>query len=474
MTVPSINAGRSLRRLSDLPSPPGLPLLGNALQLRGPRLHLTMEDWARTYGPSYRFRIGPRDAMVVAGHDTVLEVLRARPDGFRRPAMVEKICDELGEPTGIFLSEGEKWKRQRRMIMHGFSPQAVKRYFPRLVQVSQRLRKRWEAAAREQRSVGLGDDLKRYTVDTLAGLAFGADINTVETSGENIQHHIDIVLDGMGRRQMSPFPYWRYLKLPQDRRLERSARAVSRATAEFIAQVKAEMASAPHLADTPATLLQAMLAVSTEPDSGLDDDDVVGNVATLLIAGEDTTASSLTWLVWLLVQNPDALQRARAEVLQHAPDPAAFSIEQMDALDYVEACAQEAMRLKPATPFIPLETLSDREVNGVLVPAGTLLFCLVRHDCMDDKLFPQAGRFLPERWLPGGDALRQAVLPFGAGARMCPGRYLSLLEIKVAIAMLLASFDVLEVSAAGRSTPEEMMSFVMTPSALQMRLRARS
>jgi cytochrome P450 len=148
----------------------------------------------------------------------------------------------------------------------------------------------------------------------------------------------------------------------------------------------------------------------------------------------------------------------------------------MDALDYLDACAQEAMRLKPVAPFVPLEALQDRVVGDVAVRKGALIWCVMRRDSVDDRHFRNAGAFEPERWLrEGHEAVdKQVSTPFGAGLRMCPGRYLALLEIKLAAAMLLARFDIVSVGTASGAPPEEQMDFTMAPETLQMRLRERA
>ncbi len=463
-----------LRDIAGLPGPRGLPWLGNAHQVRPATIHRTMEAWSRAHGPVFRASLGARQVVVVSDSAAVAAILRDRPDGFRRPAITADISRELGGIPGQFLAEGDDWRHQRRMVMQAFGPHAVKACFARLAEVALRLQDRWHDAATAGRTIDLSSDLKRYTVDAIAGLAFGADVDTIRTGDDAIQRHMDAVLAGVSRRSLLPVPYWRWLRLPADRRLERSVRALQAAVDGFVGRARAAMAADPVLREQPANLLQAMLAAADQPDSGVTDATVADNVSTLLLAGEDTTASALGWLLWLLHRNPAALARAQAEVLRHVPDAAALTRENVDALDYVEACALEAMRLKPPAPFIPLQALRDTQVLDVRVPKETLVWCVLRHDSMDERIFPRADEFDPARWLPEGGGSRQAALPFGAGPRMCPGRYLSLMEVKMAVAVLLARFELLEVNAAAAPEPAEVFGFVMGPSALRMRLAVRT
>lgn len=466
----------ALRALDAVPGPRGWPLLGNLPQITLSRIHRDVEEWSLRFGPLFRIRFGRTPVLVVAGHALVREVLRDRPDGFRRPAVTAQVSEEMGGKPGLFLAEGAAWRNQRRMVMAGLAPHAVKNYFPALVAVALRLQRRWQEAADSGTAIDLGADLKRYSVDIIAGLAFGTEVNTVE-GGENVlQQHMEVILAGVSRRSFSLLPYWRYLRLPADRRLERSVLALRSTIEALIAAARARLLADPTRVAHPANLLEAMLCAAAEGSSGVDDDAVAGNVSTMLLAGEDTTANTLAWLLYLLKKNPAALQRARDEVLRIAPDPAALWIDQLDALDYVDACAQEAMRLKPVAPFLPLEALRDTVVGDVQLKKGALVWCVMRRDSVDARHFDAPDAFLPERWLQQGAGAvdKQVSTPFGSGLRMCPGRYLALLEIKLAVAMTLASFDIDTLDTADGTAPRELMAFTMSPLGLRMRLRRRA
>jgi cytochrome P450 len=245
--------------------------------------------------------------------------------------------------------------------------------------------------------------------------------------------------------------------------------ALDTAISGFIAQARERMQVDPGLRHKPRNLLEAMIAAADQSDAVVDDRDVAGNVSTMLFAGEDTTANTLAWLIYLMKRHPEALNRAQDEVRRLAPDLAEFSLEQLGKLDYLEACVSEAMRLKPVAPFLGFDAICDTTVADVRVPAGTLVWCVLRHDSVDEHHFPNAGAFDPQRWLSGAD--KRIAMPFGAGPRICPGRYLALLEIKLAMAMLLGNFEIESVTTPDRREAQELMSFTMNPVALQMRLR---
>lgn len=466
----------TLRHLDNLPGPRPWPLLGNLPQLSPTRMHRQVEAWARQYGSLFVMRFAATPVLVVADHALIAGVLRDRPDGFRRPSVTARVSLEMDDRPGILMTEGVLWRQQRKMVMSALAPQAVRAYFPALIRTSLRLQQRWRHAARQGACIDLALDLKRYSMDIIAGLAFGMDINTIDSGEHALQAHMDAILTGVARRSMAPFPYWRYLKLPRERALDHSIAVLRNSVDQMIADARTRIPAEPARRQQPANLLEAMLWAAEQADSGLDDKAVAGNVATLLLAGEDTTSSTLAWLLHLLYSNRAALQQATAEVLRAAPDPAALTIEQLDALDYLDACVQEALRLKPPTPFIPLEALRDSVVGDVQVPQDTLIWCVMRHDSMDDSHVQEAYQFQAERWLPGnGVAIDKHVsMPFGAGPRTCPGRYLALLEIKLACAMLLTTFEIDTVATDNGGEPQELMGFTMSPVGLKMRLTMRA
>ena len=466
-------------KIRDLPGPRGLPILGNSLEIDPSRLHLIAEEWSRKYGDYFRVRLGGRELFVVKNLEAIGQVLRDRPEGFARTQRMNEIAREMGF-DGLFSVNGEQWRRQRPMVMAGLDPAHIKSYFPALVRVTQRFAKRWQRAAAKGEAIELQADLMRYTVDVTAGLAFGVDINTLESDQDVIQRHLDKIFPALHRRLLSPFPYWRWLSLRAERVLAQHLRELHRAVDGFIAMARQRMETDPSLRTRPANLIEAMIAARDTEGSGLKDADVAGNVLTMLLAGEDTTANTLAWMTYLLTRNPEAMQRARDEVdriIGGQGIPAQY--EQLSALAFVEACAHETMRLKPVAPLQMIQAARDSVVAGIKVPAGQLVMLLMRPAATDEGNFPRALSFEPARWLADGapgraaSSAKRASMPFGAGPRLCPGRYLAMQEIKMVIAMLLGGFEIESVGTPDGGEPEERLSFTMVPTGLRMRLKPR-
>ena len=395
----------TLRRIQDLPGPRGIPFLGNTFQINRPQIHQTVEHWAQQFGPLFQMKLGTTRLLVISDPELLSGVMKDRPDGFRRSPLTAIIGKEMGLPQGVFSAEGESWRQQRRMVMASFAPGHVRAYFPSLVKVTLRLRDRWRQAASAGATINLQADLMRFTVDAIAGLAFGKDVNTLQAGEDVIQRHLDQILPSIFGRALSLVPYWRWFKLKKDRQLEASVGVVNALLKDYVAQARERLQNDPAAREKPSNLLEAMIVAADQPGSGITDTELTGNVLTMLLAGEDTTANTLAWMTYLLNQNPAALQRLQLEVRTHAPDPAQFTMELIDSLEFLEACCTETMRLKPVAPFIPMQALRDSQVGGVAVPKGSMVWGVLRHNSVKEPWFAQPEAFQPERWLADAPSL---------------------------------------------------------------------
>ena len=179
-------------------------------------------------------------------------------------------------------------------------------------------------------------------------------------------------------------------------------------------------------------------------------------------------------MIYLLWRHPAALARVTAETRAVIADPEEPSLEEMGRLYFLDACAQETMRLKPVAPLIGIEAVRETVIADVKIPAGTVLINAMRWDGVNEGQLPDAARFIPERWLDEGverARLKRLSMPFGAGPRICPGRYLALLEIQLAIATLLSRFEIESVGTPDSGPPLERLTFTMAPVGLRMRVK---
>jgi cytochrome P450 len=224
----------------------------------------------------------------------------------------------------------------------------------------------------------------------------------------------------------------------------------------------------------PRNLLEAMLVAAGAPDAGLTDADIKANVLTLLLAGEDTTAHTLAWTMYFLAQRPELQAQLHAQARgAFAGATVCPDHEALRGLDTFEAAASEATRLRPIVPLFFLEPQVDVELGGVRLPSGTPMFFLLRPAMLDDRHFADAAEFRPQRWAAGHEAQphdMRSYLQFGAGPRVCPGRHLAGVEIRLVLSMLMRSFSLS--LAVDPAAVREVMAFTMTPDRMPVRLTA--
>jgi cytochrome P450/nitrite reductase/ring-hydroxylating ferredoxin subunit len=470
--VDASTAPAAERNVDDLPGPRGLPLVGNLLQLDLKRLHAVLEAWQREHGDVYRIGMAGRTAVVTGAPALIREVLRRRPDDFRRIGTIEPVLAELGV-MGVFAAEGDVWRRHRRLVTRALDARHLRSFLPMLLQITRRLQRRWFRAAQAGAVVDMQRDMMRFTVDVTTSLVFGHDINTIEGDGDTVRRHLELVFPMINRRINMPVAYWRRIRLASDRRLDAALAQVHAYCRKLIEQTRQRMTADPSIAARPGNLLEAMVAATTEDGERLTGEELLGNMLTMLLAGEDTTANTLSWTVYLMGQSPAVRDTLRGEIDAVEQDEAGIYVEQ-GRLPYTDAVVAEAMRLKPVAPLLFFETNRDLVLGQLRLPRGTGVVLLTRLPGMDPSLVESPDRFRPERWLelrPSRADWRADVMPFGGGPRFCPGRNLALIEARMVTAMLYRHFDVELVSDP--AAVGERFSFTMAPTDLRVRLRAR-
>ncbi|MEM5403277.1 cytochrome P450 [Paraburkholderia unamae] len=466
-----------LRQVRDLPCPRGLPFIGNLHQLNAPKLHRVLEQWAQELGTPYRFQICGMPVTVWSDAELSQSVLRERPHRYRRYASLEPVLAEIG-CNGVFSAEGAAWEPQRRLVMQALSIPHIRAFYPTLQAITARLHDRWQCAAERGEVVEMTDDLKRYTVDVTSALAFGEDPRTLEQERGVIQEQLAQIFPTLMHRVNAPFPYWRYVRLPRDRRTDRALAEVHRTIRGMMARSRERMRDEP--SDATRHLLEAMLALRDAPGSDVTDDIIAANVLTLLLAGEDTTANALAWSLYYLCADEPLQQRlaseAHAVLGAHAVCPDYGLVKD---LDLFEAVCSETLRFRPVAAIMAFEPVEPVQVGDVALPAGSKMFFLTRPPMLDARHYSQPGRFDPERWLRGNAACAPAArvhdprawVQFGAGPRVCPGRHLAAMEMRLVLSTLMNRFKV--TLAVDPTTIEEITAFAMVPNRMPVRLERR-
>nr|WP_157503892.1 cytochrome P450 [Luteibacter rhizovicinus] len=464
------------RRIEDLPGPAGHPFVGNALQLSGRQMHLRLTGWVREFGPMFRLNVFGNPMVIVSDATTVNNVLRERPEGFRRSGGLKTIMNDLNI-GGVFTAEGETWRKQRKLVMAGLNAEVIRNFFPTMVVMTERMLERWKTALADGKPVDLRRDLKAMALDTIVGIAMGHDIDAVNDDGNPLQRNIDNMFQRLGQRTTASFHYWKYFKLPVDREAEQSSMEIEQAVTEFIDNTRARMKQQAQLQAKPGNMLEAMIAASDNPESDFTDEELVSNAILSVIGGEDTTANSIAWMLILLARNPAAAAALTAEVDAVLGEATLVrDWDMMKQFPYLEAAHSEAQRLRAVAPYIGMVSNADCVVGDTFIPRNTAVIVSTAGEGLDETQFPQHEQYRPERWIfehrpPKEEDPSRKLFPFGGGARLCPGRFLALTEIKIVVSMIMRHF---ELEADADAPPaKQVLNFFMAPSSVPVRLKLR-
>ncbi|WP_433790582.1 cytochrome P450 [Actinoplanes sp. CA-252034] len=364
----------------------------------------------------------------------------------------------------------EDWcDRARRITNQSLNPAHLAGYFPALTTGVRRLTGLWAPGG----SVAVLPDLRRYTLDVTFALATGHDLDSLEHPKGRLATLLPMLLPAVNRRMSVPVPYWRWVRLPADRRLATMLSELDRLIRIRTVAARERMAAGA----TPRTVLESLVS-TPDGEEPFTPAELFGNVLTMLLAGEDTTASAIAWALHHLAADPVAQRRVRAEAVAELGDGLPSTPAEVRGLGFARAAVREALRLHPVASLTVVEAAEETELPGgdgprLRVGPGTPIWALMTYGSRRDaRRFPDPGRFRPDRWLDPAAARQGDLrhLPFGAGPRACPGRSLALLEATLAVALIVRDFD-LAPDPAGR--PRERVAFTVSPAGLRLRLTRR-
>ncbi|MBV8487469.1 MAG: cytochrome P450 [Planctomycetaceae bacterium] len=394
------------------PGPRGGLLLGNTLDYVKDPLGF-LERSAKTYGDVVKLRLGNLRIYLLVHPEHIEYVLRTHNEIFIKDRMTQTISPVVGQ--GLLTSEGDYWKRQRRLAQPTFQHQQIKRYAQQMVEQTGLMLDGW--TGEEERD--LHADLSSLTLAIVARTLFDTDVShDARTVGDSLRIMMDYSF-----APMNWFWIREVLPLPSSRAYWRAIRRID----EIIYRMIEVRRGSDYDHDD---LLSRLLHASEEDGGGsLTDRQVRDEAVTIFLAGHETTALALFYSFYLLANHPAVEQKLVTE-LESVLGGRLPTAEDVARLTYCEWILREAMRLYPPVWAIGREPLQDCEIGGYRVPRGTQLFLvqyLVHHD---PRWYENPDVFRPERW--DGDLARRlprcAYFPFGDGPRTCLGNHFAMME----------------------------------------------
>jgi cytochrome P450 len=381
---------------------------------------------------------------------------------------------------GLLTSDGDRWRRHRRLVQPLFSRRHVAAFGPAMAAAARRMVARWDLLA-EGSVIDVPKQMSALALDVLGQALFGCDLT------DDAEHMVK-VMDGAQRvALLAPV-----LPLARGPASARALTAIARrvgGAANGIEGLVRQIMSVPDTAGracpdpggsdsaSSGDLLDVLLNAQAHGGCPLTDTEVSDEVATFLLAGHETSATALSWSLALLSAHPAARQRLEAEVdsLPGDRDPDAGDV---GGLHWTRAVVAEAMRLYPPAWTIERDALADDVVAGTAIPAGSLVvvppYLVHRHP----DFWPDPSGFDPDRFMPeqsrgddGGTRPRYAYIPFGGGRRACVGASFAELETVLVLATITRHY---RLELMGRGVPAPVGKITLRPGrALAMRLLRR-
>lgn len=464
-----------MRTIKNLPSPRGKFITGHLSAFNSSNKHQVMEEWVKESGNLFQIRLLTKRFIVSADQQLNLQILKLRPGKFRRFSKISDVMEEMGI-TGVFNAEGEVWKKHRKVTSEALNVKNMPAYFPVVKQVTERLLYKWLKQEVHQNKIEVQTEMMRLTVDITSALAFGYPMNTLEEKDEVIQTQLEKIFPMINSRITSPLPLWRWIKLKKDKELDAALKIIFSTIQQFIQEAKHHLNGQPELKENPSNFLEALL-VEQEKDGSFSDKEIIGNVFTMLLAGEDTTSNSISWALYYLAQHPEIVNEIRKEAIAvYGNSPVVENYEQLQLLKYAEAVAFETMRLKPVTPTLYMQALEDITLNDLNIKKGMTVMLQNKVAQTHVENFSDPDVFAPERWLPKttgcpyhGVHKPEVIHVFGAGPRFCPGKNLAMQEMICVISMICKNFN-LDLAVDKKQVSEEF-AFTMYPKNLWMNLK---
>ncbi len=385
---------------------------------------------ARDYGDVSCLRMGPLRIYLVHHPDGVKHVLQDNNQNYVKGEVIGRVKVLIGE--GLFTSEGEVWRRQRRLAQPAFHRERIAGFAATMVRRTAERLAGWETSVRRGEPIELASEMNALTLTIVGETLFGRDL-----SGEaaDAGRALRVAIETTAHRAMTwlvPPIWW-----PSAR--HRAFHAAVRTLDALVYDIIDDR----RRAHAPGDDLLGMLMAARDEDTGegMTRTQLRDEVMTFLLAGHETTAVALAWTWYLLARHPEIADEARRETLATLGDREP-TLDDLPRLPFARMVVEEAMRLYPPVWGIGRQTIGPDRIGGYDVPAGALVnlspWVTHRHPGVWDD--PE--RFDPERFRPGRERTRPrfAYFPFSGGPRLCIGESFALMEAQLIVAMMLQRY----------------------------------
>ena len=423
------------------PGPKGQFPFGSLNQFNNDTLAFLLD--IRRYGEVARFQFGPVTIHAVNDPAVAHEVLVTQANSYIKNKATKRIfAPVVGD--GLFTSDGEFWKRQRRLMQPVFHSKRIGDYGQIMATYANELGDAWQDG--ETRHID--EDMTHLTMRIIARTLFDADVSSDAAEVSAVVTDA-LVLMGDGFKNVIPIPDW--LPTNHNRRLRRAAARLNLLIQTIIDKRRAS-------GEDRGDLLSLLLSARDDDNSGMTDKQVRDEALKLFGAGHETTSATMAWVWYLLAEHPEVAAKLHAE-LDRVLAGRLPTMDDLPQLTYTEMIIKETMRLYPAAWIISRNASEDVQLGKYTLQDGKAVLINVFGMHRDPRFFPDPDRFDPERFSPERESQipKYAYIPFGGGPRVCIGNAFALMEARLLLATLAQRFS-LSVAAGHQVVPERVFT----------------
>ena len=370
-------------------------------------------------------KVGPSHVYLIKHPDLVQEVLVKKASHFVKWDRQKQVFGKF-DGNGLVNSDGDFWKRQRKMMQPAFHHNRIRNYADVMVDYTMRYMDEWQSGD----EISMQEQLSYITRDIVTKTLFDADVSA-ET--ERIGEIMALVQDKAYREFKAPVMLPDWLPLAYKKR-EQEAIAELHSIMNRIIRERRD-----NFEDT-GDLLSMLLLARDDEGKGMSDEQLRDEVTTLFIAGHETTATALAWALYLIATHPEVEARLLEEVDGLGGRKPSF--DDLRQLTYTAQVIKETMRLYPPTWSFPRQVGEDVEIGGYQLRKNSLvqLYPYIMH--RDPRWFDEPEQFNPDRFSPENepDIPKYAYFPFGAGPRVCIGNSFAMMEMQLILATMLQRY----------------------------------
>jgi cytochrome P450 len=385
---------------------------------------------ARTYGDLVQFRFAWMRYFLVNEATAAHHVLIENAKGYHKSPNYQGLKVILG--NGLLTSEGDLWRRQRKLAQPAFHREHLKGFANTMVAATRDTVKRWDGEVAGKGAFDLHAEMMRLTFRIVGQTLLGADL---EADAKDFGAALNVGLKWANDYVESIVRVPPWVPTPNNVRFRKAQRTIEGVVGRVVAERKAS-------SEEKRDLLGMLMGARDEATGeAMSDKLLMEELLTLTLAGHETTANALAFTFYLLSSHPEIARRANEEVerVLSGREPA---LEDLAKMPFIKAVIEEALRLYPPAWVVERVALEADEINGFKIPKGGIVGVSPFTMHRNPRYFENPEGFDPERWLkPDASRPKLAYMPFGGGPRTCIGNAFAMMELQIIVPMLLQRFQ---------------------------------